>query len=114
MKKGVETFQKGVRWTCGRDSSLNFWSDNWSNLGALRQILYGPMSREIEKLRVKDVVSTSEWDWSITSFELLDFVKQELQAMPFALSSHGEDKLTWKESEHGLFNLGSAYKLATT
>ena len=33
--------------------------------------------------------------------------------MPFALASHGEDKLTWKESKHGLFNLGSAYKLAT-
>ena len=24
MKKGAETFQKGVRWTCGRDSSLSF------------------------------------------------------------------------------------------
>ena len=59
MKKGAETFQKGVRWTCGRDSSLNFWSENWSNLGALRQTLCGPMSREIATLRVEDVVSTS-------------------------------------------------------
>ena len=33
--------------------------------------------------------------------------------MPFALASRGEDKLTWKESEHGLFNIGSAYKIAT-
>lgn len=34
--------------------------------------------------------------------------------MPFALASHGKDKLTWKESEHGIFNLGSAYKIATS
>lgn len=33
--------------------------------------------------------------------------------MPFALASRGEDKLTWKVSDHGLFNLGSAYNLAT-
>ena len=34
--------------------------------------------------------------------------------MPFALASREEDKLTWKESENGIFNLGSAYKLATS
>ena len=34
--------------------------------------------------------------------------------MPFALASRGKDKLTWKESEHGIFNLGSAYKIATS
>ena len=71
------------------------------------------MSRDIATLRVKDVVSTSGWNWSLTSFEFPDSIKQELQAMPFALASRGEDKLTWKESDHGLFNLGSAYNLAT-
>ena len=55
MKKGSEIFQNGVRWTCGRDSNLNFWLDNWSSLGVLRQILYGPMTMEIANLRVKDV-----------------------------------------------------------
>ena len=34
--------------------------------------------------------------------------------MPFALASRGEDNLTWKESEHGIFNLGSTYKIATS
>ena len=29
------------------------------------------------------------------------------------MASCGEDKLTWKESDNGLFNLGSAYKIAT-
>ena len=69
---------------------------------------------EIANLRVKDVVSAAGWNWSTTSFEFPEFVKQERQAMPFVLTSRGEDKLTWKESEHGIFNLGSAYKIATS
>jgi len=75
MKKGTEIFQKGVRWTCGRDSNLNFWFDNWSNLGALRHIIQGPISSELVNLKVKDVVSTNGWDWSITSFDFLHLVK---------------------------------------
>lgn len=113
MKKGTKIFQKGVRWTCGRDSDLNFWFDNWSNLGALRHIIQGPISSELVNLKVKDVMSTNGWDWSITSFDFPDSVKQELQAIPFAMASRGEDKLTWKASDHGILNLGSAYKIAT-
>ncbi|KAL0010834.1 hypothetical protein SO802_005942 [Lithocarpus litseifolius] len=109
----TEIFQKGVRWTFGRESNLNFWYDNWSNLRALRQVIQGTLSSELVNLKVKDVVSTNGWDWAITSFDFLDSVKQELQAIPFAMASHGEDKLTWKESDHGIFNLGSAYKIAT-
>ena len=71
------------------------------------------MTMETANLRVKEVVSASGWNWSATSFEFPDFIKQELQAMPFALASRGEDKLTWKDSEHGIFNLGSAYKTVT-
>ena len=78
MKKGSKIFQKGARWTCGRDSNLNFWFDNWSKLGALRHILHGPISRELVNLKVKDVVSTVGWNWSITSFDFPEVIKQEL------------------------------------
>ncbi|KAL0012167.1 hypothetical protein SO802_007275 [Lithocarpus litseifolius] len=97
MKKGALIFQKGVRWTCGRESNLNFWFDNWSKFGALRQIIQGPISSELMKLKVKDVVSANGWDWSFTSFEFPDSLRQELQAIPFAMASRREDKLTWKE-----------------
>ena len=43
----------------------------------------------------------------------LEGPKLELQAIPVALASRGGDKLTWIDSEHGTFNIGSAYKLAT-
>lgn len=62
MKKGFETSQKEVRWTIGRDGNLNFWYDNWSNLGALRQVIQGPFPNEFVNLKVKDVVSTNGWD----------------------------------------------------
>ena len=62
MKEGTEIFQKGVRWTCGRESNLNFWFDSWLKFGALRQIIQGPISNEVMKLKVKDVVSANGWD----------------------------------------------------
>ena len=113
MKRGIKIFQKGVRWTYGRDSNLNFWFDNWFILRALRHIIQGPIFSELVNLKVKNVVSTNGWDWSITSFDFPNSVKQELQAIPFAMASRGEDKLTWKESDHSIFNLKSAYKIAT-
>ena len=65
-------------------------------------------------LRVKDVVSVGGWDWSKIPFVFPDPTKLELQAISVALASRGGDKLTWIDSEHGSFNIGSAYKLATT
>lgn len=56
-------------------------------------------------LKVKDVMSVNGWDWSIISFDFPNLIKQELQAIPFSMASHGDDKLTWKELNHGIFNL---------
>ena len=41
MKKGNETFQKGIIWNIGRDSNLNFWFDKWTSLGPLRKLIHG-------------------------------------------------------------------------
>ena len=113
MKKGAEVFKKGVRWTIGRESNLSLWNDNWTKLGPLRQIIQGPMTSEAMELRMKDVVSVGGWDWSKIPFVLPDLIKLELQAVPVALASKGGDKLTWIESDHGMFNIGSAYRLAS-
>ena len=58
------------------------------------------------------MVSTNGWNWAATSFELPDSLKLELQAIPYAVASRGCDKLAWKDSEHGMFNLWSKYKIA--
>ena len=53
MKRGIKIFQKGVRWTYGKDSNLNFWFDNWFILRALRHIIQGPIFSELVNLKVK-------------------------------------------------------------
>ena len=77
-KKGSVVFQKGVRWTIGRESSLSFWEDNWIKFGPLRQIIQGPIPCESVDLKVRDVVSANGWDWSSIPFKLLDSIKIEL------------------------------------
>ena len=113
MKKGAGVFQKGVRWTIGRESNLSLWNDSWTKMGPLRQAIQGPLTREAMDLRVRDVVSVGGWDWTKIPFVFSDPTKLELQAIPVVLASRGGDKLTWIDSEHGTFNIGSTYKLAT-
>ena len=110
MKKGVEVFQKGVRWTIGRESNLILWNDNWTKRDSLRKAIQGPLTRETMDLRVRAVVSVGGWDWAKIPFVLPDQTKLELQAIPVALASRGGDKLTWIDSEHGTFNkIGRAH-----
>ena len=35
MKKGMEVFKEGMRWSLCRDSNLRFWLDNWTSYGPL-------------------------------------------------------------------------------
>ena len=46
MKKGMEVFKRGTRWSLGRESSLKFWHNNWTSNGPLRSIIHGPLTRE--------------------------------------------------------------------
>lgn len=39
LKKGEEIFKKGIRWLLGADSSLDFWHDNWSEIGPLKHAI---------------------------------------------------------------------------
>lgn len=59
MKKGMSTFQKDAKWPLGKDNSLSFWNDRWSNIGTPRSAIQGPFTQEEDRLRVRDVVS----DW---------------------------------------------------
>ena len=64
IKKGRTTFVKGARWSLGKDSNLNFWSDLWLDLGPLQSVIQGPIEPEIERLRVKDIMIGGSWDWT--------------------------------------------------
>ena len=114
MKKGEDVFKAGVKWIIGRNSEVNFWMDNWAPQGPFWNLVQGPLNRDEEKLKVKEVLMTNAWNWNKISFELPLSTKLEVQATPYAIAARSEDRLAWKTNSHGKFDLSSAYKLATS
>lgn len=70
MRKGLDIFAKGIRWSLGRDSNINFWFDNWTSNGPLRATMQGPLMRGEEDFKVKDLVLDLGWDWGKISITL--------------------------------------------
>lgn len=62
--------------------------------------------------KVKDVISAEGWHWSSLSLELPPTLRSEIQATPVAIASKRQDRLAWKGTQHGGFDLRSAYNLA--
>lgn len=114
MLRGEETFKKGTKWLPGFESNLEFWHNNWTNFGPLRNIIHGPLSKEAANLKIKDVVNnTSRWDWSSIQMTFLEEIFRDIKATPIPFSIRLEDRLAWKYSAKGDFDLKSAYMLAT-
>lgn len=112
LKKGMDTFQKGTRWSLGRDNNLSVWHDSWTTNVSLRSLMHGPLIREEDDLKVRDLASVNGWDWEKISMVLPANVCKEIQVMPRACVVNEEDKLIWVASPNGDFNLNSAYSLA--
>ena len=113
MKKGEPVFKKGINWVPGYNSKLSFWHDNWTKAGILRNIIQGPLTTESNLLEVKDVASLEGWKWNLLQIEIPDEVKRVIQATPFSCVARNQDKLAWKPSPKGSFDLSSAYLLAS-
>ncbi|KAK4578315.1 hypothetical protein RGQ29_028437 [Quercus rubra] len=111
LKKGEEIFKKGTRWFPGADSNLDFWQDNWAGIGPLRQAIQGPLTLEASRIKVKEVGHFSGWDWDMLQMELPKNIQREILATPIPLAARAEDKLAWKLSAKGDFDLKSAYSL---
>ena len=112
IKKGTTTFLKRARWSVGKDSNLNFWSDSWSEFGPLRSFIRGHIDPDTERLRVKDILVDGSWDWTNITMELPTNLKMKIQATPSAMFAPTEDKLSWSPNPRGVFDLKSAYCLA--
>ena len=74
--------------------------------------MHGPLTREEDDLRIRDLASVNGWDWEKISMVLPANVCREIQAMPRACIINEEDKLIWAASPNGDFNLNGAYTLA--
>ena len=112
VKKGADTFNRGVKWVVGSNSNLRFWFDHWLFEGSVRQMIQGPLSLADQHLRIKDILKDGFWDWDCLSCEILQHIKYIIQATLYALTSTGGDRLAWVASNQGNFDLGSAYKIA--
>ncbi|KAL4625853.1 hypothetical protein ACB092_05G055100 [Castanea dentata] len=112
IMKGEEVFKKGVKWIPDFESNLSFWFDCWTNLGPLRQVIHGPLTRESSHLRIRGVITPYGWDWSVIPFDLPTELKAEIQAIPTPIVARGGDKLAWSHSPRGSFSLSSTYSLA--
>ena len=113
MRKGEVVFKKGVTWILGYESSLSFWHDNWSKVGTLRSIIQGPLTIESNMLKVKDVARLDGWDWNLLQIEIPENIRREVQAIPFSCVARNKDRIAWKPSPKGSFDLRSAYLLAS-
>lgn len=93
MKRGVDIFEKGIKWILGRDSNLKFWLDCWSNEGSLRNLIKVPLRQGEEDLKFKDVISMNWWDWSKLPIHLPDDLMLKIRATPTLIAARGEDRL---------------------
>ena len=114
LKHGEDIFEKGIRWLFGSESKLDFWEDSRSTFGPLRRTIHGPLSRQASELKFKDVVDCAgTWNWNILQMALPSEIISELKATPIPLTTRMNDRLAWKYSPRGEFDLKSAYLLTT-
>ncbi|KAL0014133.1 hypothetical protein SO802_001202 [Lithocarpus litseifolius] len=112
LKKGNEIFNKGTKWVPGRDSSLSLWFDKWMDKGTLRGLISGPLNKDEENIKLKDVVGYVGWNLEHISFSFPASILLEMKATPLSFSGSEDDRLTWHYSPNGEFKLKGAYQLA--
>ena len=69
------------------------------------------MTCESLQIKVKDVGHLGGWDWSRIQMELPSSIKRVIQATPIPLVAKSEDKLAWKLSPKGEFDMKTTYLL---
>ena len=93
---------KGLRWAVKNGESMKLWMDFWLPSGRLREFVEGPLSREEEKLTVKQCFDENHvWNPRSISFELLERVINTIKANPFSYDQHSVDILICHSSGCG-------------
>ena len=63
IKVGFPVFEKGVYWSVGSKSTLNFWESKWVKGCSIREQIAGPLSPQDASLIVADVFHDGQWAW---------------------------------------------------
>lgn len=83
------------------------------DLGPIRSRIQGPLPQEFADLQIKNVLSSNGWNWVAIPFDLPKEVISDILAVPTPLVARCSDKMAWKFSPKGGFDMKSAYLLAT-
>lgn len=96
IKVGFLVFEKGVYWSVGSKSTLNFWESKWVKGCSIREQITGPLSPQDASLTVADVFHDGQWAWDKISFDLTCMIVDKIKATPIQLFGDKEDTLMWK------------------
>lgn len=113
LKKGEDIFRQGIRWIPGHNSSLSFWNDCWLDPEPIRSMIQGPFTQEASNITINDAVGPFGWNWAAIPFDLPPEIKEVIQAVPTPLVAKNEDRMAWRHSAKGGFDMNSAYLLVT-
>ncbi|XP_075652482.1 uncharacterized protein LOC142622815 [Castanea sativa] len=89
--------------------------DSTTNLdpGPIRSLVQGPLTLEASNLTIKDVIGPCGWNWAAIPFYVPPEIKEVIQVVPTPIVVRNGDKMAWKHSAKGGFDMKSAYLLAT-
>lgn len=97
-----------------KDSGLSFWFNKWMDKDTFRSLMYGPLNRGEEEVRLKDVTSFFGWNWEGLSFIFPSFILLSMKATPIPFSNQSEDRISRCLSPSGESNTKDAYCIANT
>ncbi|KAK7855642.1 putative ribonuclease h protein [Quercus suber] len=82
--------------------------------GPLRSLIHGPLDRDGDNLRVREVWDhQGQWSLHTLLFVLPHHVVDTIRATPKPLSLDQDDLLSWNYSTNGTFNPKSAYTISS-
>lgn len=75
-------------WDIGR-GNINFWYDNWSNIGHLYKKLEN--NRIQQNVMIKEIFRDGRWDWYNLQYQLPDHIKLQSSQMCIVLNPEAQD-----------------------
>lgn len=81
---------KGMAWLICNGKTINFWHDNWLEIGPLRGLLHNPLLPHEFNLKLGDVWDThGNWDLGNLSFQFPPGISNHISASPAFNSKSG-------------------------
>nr|AAT38805.1 hypothetical protein SDM1_47t00008 [Solanum demissum] len=103
-----EIAENEIKRILGRDE-VNFWCDNWSQIGPLYKLL--PTGFSVHNIMVKEILGNGKWNWSILQNQLPNQIKVMITGLGLNLNNEEQDKPVWSPTSAGNFTVTSAWNI---